>query len=113
MSKPEILNNTCMGCKAHVHTSRIAIHRCRGPSDLERVIRCTFHPDLTTEQAEDVQNRVARVIEEVRAEVEAELKELRSALELIADGFDHDEDAHKYGTPCRECVAKKALKRTT
>jgi hypothetical protein len=34
-------------------------------------------------------------------------------LETIRDGFDCDADAHKYGTPCRCCLAKSALTATS
>ena len=32
-----------------------------------------------------------------------------SALRTVRDGFDHDEDAHKYGTACRVCVAASVI----
>ncbi len=35
--------------------------------------------------------------------------ELLSALKEIRDDFDCDSDAHKYGTTCRCCLAKKAI----
>jgi hypothetical protein len=34
---------------------------------------------------------------------------MREALIDIRDNWDHDGDAHKYGTPCRCCTAEKAL----
>ena len=37
---------------------------------------------------------------------------LRKVMEFVRDvatNYDHDEDAHKYHTPCRECGAKKLL----
>ncbi len=43
-------------------------------------------------------------------ELEATIKRLREALDQIANNFDHDSDAHKYGTPCRTCVARAALR---
>lgn len=32
-----------------------------------------------------------------------------SELETVANGFDCDNDAHRYGSYCRKCEAKKAL----
>jgi hypothetical protein len=40
---------------------------------------------------------------------EAELERLRGALRNVRDGYDCDEDAHKYGTICRRCDARAAL----
>ena len=47
----------------------------------------------------------------------AENKRLRKALESlegfardISSNYDHDNDAHKYGTSCRTCSAEVALK---
>lgn len=36
-------------------------------------------------------------------------KGLAETLEYIRDNYDHDSDAHKYGTPCRKCDAGEAL----
>jgi hypothetical protein len=36
-------------------------------------------------------------------------EQLREALRDIRDNYDHDEDAHKYGTGCRCCIADAAL----
>lgn len=35
--------------------------------------------------------------------------ELLAALKEIRDDFDCDSDAHKYGTTCRCCLAKKVI----
>jgi hypothetical protein len=37
------------------------------------------------------------------------IRVLRRCLEFIASSYDHDDDAHQYGTPCRCCLAEKAL----
>lgn len=42
--------------------------------------------------------------------LEAERDRYKKALENIRDNFDHDSDAHKYGTSCREWLAREALK---
>lgn len=39
----------------------------------------------------------------------ARVAEMEAALRDVRDNFDHDEDAHKYGTTCRCCLAEKAL----
>lgn len=36
-------------------------------------------------------------------------KELEAVMRVIAEGFDCDTDAHRYGTFCRVCEAKKIL----
>jgi hypothetical protein len=41
------------------------------------------------------------------------IRVLRRCLQVIADGFDHDDDAHKYGTPCRCCLAGRVLAETS
>ena len=38
-----------------------------------------------------------------------EYDKLKKVLESIRDDYDHDSDAHKYGTPCRVCEADKAV----
>ena len=43
-------------------------------------------------------------------EVNAELVE---ALQEIRDNYDCDEDAHKYGSRCRSCVARAAITNAT
>ncbi len=44
-------------------------------------------------------------------EIEKQRDELMAALKEIRDDFDCDSDAHKYGTTCRCCLAKKAIAR--
>ena len=39
----------------------------------------------------------------------AQLAAARETLRVIRDDFDHDADAHKYGTFCRCCEAAAAL----
>lgn len=46
------------------------------------------------------------------AALTAAVAKLRAALETVRDGFDCDGDAHKYGTACRCCEARKALDET-
>lgn len=41
-----------------------------------------------------------------------DVKALRSFAKVVADSFDCDSDAHKYGTFCRACEAKKILEKT-
>jgi hypothetical protein len=43
-------------------------------------------------------------------EVNAELLEV---LQEIRDNYDCDEDAHKYGSRCRSCVARAAITNAT
>lgn len=38
-----------------------------------------------------------------------EVERLRSFAHGVAVNYDCDQDAHKYGTPCRSCEAQKAL----
>jgi hypothetical protein len=40
---------------------------------------------------------------------QAALAKATQTLLNIATNYDHDEDAHKYGTPCRMCEAAKAV----
>ena len=35
---------------------------------------------------------------------------LRAFAKNVADNYDHDEDAHRYNTPCRVCEAERALR---
>lgn len=45
-----------------------------------------------------------------RAETaEARVTVLTAALRDIRDNYDHDADAHRYGTPCRVCTAERAI----
>ncbi len=39
--------------------------------------------------------------------------ELVGALKDIRDNYDCDEDAHKYGSRCRSCVARAAIAKAT
>ncbi len=39
--------------------------------------------------------------------------ELVEALKDIRDNYDCDEDAHKYGSRCRSCVARAAIAKAT
>ena len=45
-----------------------------------------------------------------RDSIAAQLAEANEVLRSIRDNFDHDEDAHRYGTECRCCAAAAALK---
>ena len=40
------------------------------------------------------------------------IKRLEEFARTIENDFDHDEDAHRYGTTCRVCDAKDLLKET-
>lgn len=35
----------------------------------------------------------------------ADIKALMGFVCFVDEGYDHDEDAHRYGTPCRCCMA--------
>ena len=53
-------------------------------------------------------------VEAMAAQLEdlhAENKLLRAFARDIAENWDHDSDAHKYGTPCRVCEATAVLKK--
>ncbi len=39
--------------------------------------------------------------------------ELMGVLQEIRDNYDCDEDAHKYGSRCRSCVARAAIAKAT
>ncbi len=39
--------------------------------------------------------------------------ELVGALKDIRDNYDCDEDAHKYGSRCRSCIARAAIAKAT
>jgi len=41
--------------------------------------------------------------------VKSKLEKMTEALRMIRDNYDHDEDAHKYGTICRVCLAEEIL----
>jgi hypothetical protein len=57
---------------------------------------------------EDLQNAAAelRRLHEVNAELVGVLQDIR-------DNYDCDEDAHKYGSRCRSCVAHAAIAKAT
>jgi hypothetical protein len=40
---------------------------------------------------------------------DAEIDRLRDFVRDVRDGWDCDSDAHKYGTPCRCCLAEKII----
>jgi hypothetical protein len=42
-------------------------------------------------------------------QAQVEIDRLRGVLQEVRDDFDHDEDAHRYGTRCRCCIANDAL----
>jgi len=51
-------------------------------------------------------------IESMRQKLSAALAAIKvkdEDLKVICDDFDHDNDAHKYGTTCRCCLAGEAL----
>jgi hypothetical protein len=44
-----------------------------------------------------------------RAAMMSRAPEMYNALYDIATNYDHDEDAHRYGTHCRTCMAVEAI----
>jgi len=51
-----------------------------------------------------------RELEAYTTQLEEKLKIYENALKDIRDNYDCDEDAHKYNTTCRCCLADEALK---
>ena len=47
---------------------------------------------------------------EFRKPLDERIKRLEEFARTIANDFDHDNDAHKYGTICRVCYAEDLLK---
>lgn len=43
------------------------------------------------------------------AKVKAAAASMLSALKDISSNYDHDEDAHRYGTTCRKCLAQEMV----
>jgi hypothetical protein len=69
---------------------------------LEKEIVRTVHLDVLHQ---DALNELRR-LHDVNAELIGELKDIR-------DNYDCDEDAHRYGTRCRSCVARAAIAKAT
>lgn len=42
-------------------------------------------------------------------DLQSQVGKLRRVLEMIRDNWDCDADSHRYGNPCRCCLAKDAL----
>lgn len=56
----------------------------------------------------DLRSRFARLAID-NATTNAALREVMEFVRDVATNYDHDSDAHRYGTPCRECGAQKLL----
>lgn len=52
--------------------------------------------------------RAFRHLEETSA-LREDIESLEAIIRDYRDNWDHDEDAHTHGTPCRVCVATKVL----
>ena len=65
-----------------------------------RVLEC-----IKTQWMEDSQSKQIR-------ELQDRIKRLEEFARTIENDFDHDEDAHRYGTTCRVCDAEDLLKET-
>ena len=55
---------------------------------------------------------LARKLERELNAANARIKRLEEFARTIENDFDHDEDAHRYGTTCRVCDAEDLLKET-
>jgi hypothetical protein len=49
------------------------------------------------------------ILERELSEARALLGECERAFDTVTSGFDHDADAHRYGTTCRCCLADDLL----
>jgi hypothetical protein len=58
------------------------------------------------EQADEIASLSARV-----ATLEARLRDAEAFARNVATNYDHDNDAHRYGTSCRVCMAEDFLAR--
>ena len=47
---------------------------------------------------------------EVKRLLDRQVTSLVELAENVYSGYDCDSDAHKYGTPCRKCMAEDVLK---
>jgi hypothetical protein len=86
----------------------------------------TIHADGTITAAEHLKptETAAKVLQIMREtwmddaqatkirEQEERIKRLEEFARTIENDFDHDEDAHRYGTTCRVCDAEDLLKET-
>lgn len=43
--------------------------------------------------------------------LEAELRNARESFRDLAENWDHDDDAHRYGAACRVCIAARDMER--
>ena len=80
---------------------RITVSEKLQPSETAaRVLEC-----IKTQWMEDSQSKQIR-------ELQDRIKRLEEFARTIENDFDHDEDAHRYGTTCRVCDAEDLLKET-
>ena len=80
--------------------------------------RCIGTYDEAADRIEELEREVERkmsaadFILKERDALQADNARLREAMEEIRDDFDCDNDAHRYGTTCRCCLAEKTLAST-
>ena len=68
--------------------------------------------DSLEQNAKDADRLYAELKTELAA-AQAQIRVLRESLDDFAHNWDCDDDAHKYGTPCRACAAEEALAQPT
>src|SRR6185436_8318072 len=81
-----------------------AAAEARGRQQAEQAMSSRVMAKVTANLTEDNQKLRAQVAALTQA-----LKAARATLHDIASNFDHDSDAHRYNTTCRECAATKAV----
>ena len=74
---------------------------------------CDIERELNAAHVEIVRlmNKVSQLYEGAE-EQKQRIKRLKEFARTIENDFDHDEDAHRYGTTCRVCDAEDLLKET-
>lgn len=65
---------------------------------------CAQLQELSAEST-SIAQRDAKTIADLRWRV----ADMKRVLEMIRDNYDCDEDSHRYGNPCRCCIAKDVL----
>lgn len=79
-------------------SSNVRVHRILSRSTVDEAVR------IRLETKNENQNNLLDALNEYRKR-----RVLETFAKDIRDGYDCDEDAHKYGTPCRCCEASKLL----
>lgn len=70
-------------------------------------ILMAINRDMAAERERD--NEIALRLMRERDEAIERMRRLEAFARDVASNYDHDQDAHLYGTPCRVCEAEAAM----